>query len=456
MPYRNAVTSRIALATTSVTSANLGATVFTTTHQYFTERLRPYTTMEEVRNDPEIPSTSVAYQGLLRFFSQPNAAVPVYLGRRTADSLTLTPTPIVNNSKYGLTMTVHEDSSNTSVTTVVSVVSSAVATDAEIATALAEEINTTLPVANVSASDNTGSLSIVADAGYTLTFSSVDKLEDTYTTSETAAELLAGIQEEDNENWYFFSCDDTSETFVLAMATEIEASENSDYPKEYHFSTSDANSLVALPDPAIDLLGKVKEGNYSRTAGYWYHEPTYFQELVSLGQMGGIAPGTSTWKFRQDVPARDPVTGKKLSTAKQGYLRDRNASWYGEERGVAFSHGGTMANGEWIDVIRSKDFLNNEIEVALLNLLLNQPNGKIAFTPQGKAQVAHTVDGVLKAAVDSGILSGYIPTTIPSSTPFVDQAARILDEVKWVGYLAGAVHFIIVDGVLTYQDAELT
>ena len=456
MPYQPSVQSSISLATTGVVGPNLNNTVFAAAHMYFTERLRPYSSIEEVKADADIPSTSTVYAAALRYFSQTGPSTPLYIGRREADDVTLTPSPVANSAEYGLTFIVRDDATNTPVTTVVSVTSDSDATAAEIATALTTAINTGVPVANVTATDNTGSLTVAPDAGYSFTTTSVVKLTDAYTTTESAADLLTAIQEEDNQNWYFFTCEDKSEAFILAMAAEIEATGSSDYPKQYHVSIAEADSLVVLPDPAVDTLGKLKEGNYDRTAGYWYHEDDYLQELVSLGQNSQYVGGTTTWKFLQDVSARDLVTGKKLSTSKQGYLADRNATWYGQEYNIDFSHGGTMASGEWIDVIRGADYINSRIETELLQLLLNRPGGKIAFTPAGRLQVQGVVNGVLSAAVGLGILVDFVPCSIPETASFLDQSQRILRDVKFTGYLAGAVHFIIVNGVLTYQDEPLS
>lgn len=107
-------------------------------------------------------------------------------------------------------------------------------------------------------------------------------------------------------------------------------------------------------------------------------------------------------------------------------------------------------------VVRARDYLNDKIETALLNLLLNQPGGKIPFTDAGKAQVRTVIDNILDKAVNLGILSGYVATTIPDDISFSDQAARILQDVEWTGYLAGAIHFIVVSGKLTYEDEALS
>ena len=98
--------------------------------------------------------------------------------------------------------------------------------------------------------------------------------------------------------------------------------------------------------------------------------------------------------------------------------------------------------------------MNDTIEVRLLNLPLNQVGGKIPLNSSGKRQVENVIDSVLSEAVGLGILTGFTPAKCPDYTSFEDQAARILKNVKWTGFLSGAVHFIVVDGILTYATEE--
>ena len=93
MGYQDTTQVSVGLATTASTEANFSSTVFVTTNAYMTNRLRAFTSMEAVREDEAIPSTSNAYQGLkLAFSVSGGSAVPLYLGRREWTELVLTPT----------------------------------------------------------------------------------------------------------------------------------------------------------------------------------------------------------------------------------------------------------------------------------------------------------------------------------------------------------------------------
>lgn len=458
MPYTPSVQSRTTLNTVSAEGATFNFPLFITANQYFSERTKIYSSWTEVVDDPAIPTTSNSYAGLRLAFSQNPAPSRVYLGRRDVDLLTLTPDPIVDNKDYALTFVVKDDATQTPVTTVATINSGSSATATTIATAL--EAYITANVANVTSVDLTGSLSVVADAGYTFHFSGMENLVDSYTTTETASQVFAAIQEEEN-GFYFVTAEDHTEAFILDMASTIEATGSSDFPKMYFTSTADANTIVPLPDPAIDIIGKLAEFNYLRTSCDWSHlADTLFPELGDVAYNGPFQPGSTTWKFMRvaGVPqASDLITGKALGTGKQGYIEDRNGNWMGNEFGVDFMREGKVVGDEWIDIIRFQDWLNNQIKVDLLNLLLNQKGSKIPNTPNGRAQVANVVDNVLTQAVGFGALAGFVPTTVPSEEDisFFDKVNRILNNVKFTAYLAGAIHTIIVDGNLTYADQTL-
>ena len=464
MSYKPSVQSVTRLATTGSVSANLGATLFIVSSYNTKYRTTSYSSMQEVRDDPAVSVNSNTYKGALTFFQQVGAAVPFYVGRRSADDITFTPTTISNTAEYNFDIQVYDTTTLAGIDYTVSITSDSGATAEEIATALYTEVITTQAIPDVTGVDNTGSVTFTPAAGHSFVITNTsDNLTESYTTTETAATVFGDILEEAENDFYFVAAEDHSELFVLALAAEVEASATSDYPKYYKFSSADPNTLTPLADPAIDLLGKVKEGGYFRTAGDWHHEAdTKFPELAILASMGGKFPGSSSWKFTQlsDVSAAaDPVTGKKLKTLKQGYISDRNGSWMGEERGVNFYHGGTGAVGTsgWTDIVRGSDWISDTLEVRLLNLFLNKASSadKISFLPADQTLVLNTINGVLSEAVTRKILTGYVQASIKVAPSFGDQVLRTLDDINWVGYLAGAVHFALVDGVLTYADEAL-
>lgn len=460
MPYQESVQSRITRNLTSAAGSDFNTPLFAAPHMYFkpTVRTRSYVSSLEVTQDTNIPTGSDSYNALQLAFSQTPAPARVVLARQQVDSLTLTPTPIVDVADYTVSIIVTQLSTDTEVASVSTITSDASATAEEIATALFTDMVTTAAVANITVTDETGSIKIIPDSGYGIQIVSLVKLEDTYEATETAPDLLAAITDENND-WYFMSASNHTETFQLAMAAVIEATGGGNTPKMYFTSTADVNSIVAVVDPAIDVIGRLKALAYNRTSIEWHDKAdTIFPEMGTVSYNSVYEAGTTTWKFMQvvGVPlSAHPVTGNNLTSAMQGFIGDRNGNWTGLERKVKFFREGVVVGGEFIDTIRGIDFLNDQLEVELLTLLLNQKGKKIPYTTSGLSLITSTVDTVLVRFVESGFLGGYVPATVPDvlNIPFADKVARILQNLKWTGYLAGAVHTIIVDGNVTFEQA---
>lgn len=456
MPYQESVQSKIARLTNTVQGADLGTTMFITANNYTKFRALSFGSIQEVRENPAILKDSNAYTGLLKAFTA--GASRVLLGRRLVDSAFYAPDVdrIGKVTVYNLTVSVADETFKAEYT------SNTGDEALDIVSQLAGQI--TSAAIGVDASPfGTG-----ADATLQLTDIGTDvhvvsdssNLTAEYTSTETAAECIAAILEQEEENFYFVTAEDHTEAFTLEMAAEIEATDNSNYPKQYHTSVQEAAVITPPSDPAVDTLAKLKALGYTRTLGQWNDKAdTEFPEVFVTAYRGQYTPGTTNWKFtlpKGIAAAADPTTGKRLGTGKQGYIDDRNANWFGVERGTNFFREGKMASGEWVDVIRTVDYINDLIEVRLLNLQINKSvNGKISFTKSDKLVVANVVDGVLKQCVDLKILTGYIPTVVPDQVPFEDQANRILRNINWTGFLAGAVNTLLVNGVLTYEDETL-
>ena len=454
MAYRDSVISNISLATTAAESPSFTNILFVASHAYYENRITAFSSFDEVRE--LIPSGSNAYNALRLAFSQPNGAPqPIFLGRRQVDDVTLTPSAdrIGRITQYNVTVTSTEGA-------VTATYTSTTADDAEaIVNALDAAITQTDITATVSGTGADAKLVIAPTTTVIFTVTGVSNLDSSFTSTESAADLLNALLDENDDDWYALATEDHTEAFVLDMAAEIEATGGGNKPKVYAVSTQDAETITPLVSPADDLLGKLQELGYLRTFPIWSHNAdTVFPEVGYLAYNAIYDAGVTTYKFMQlrgIGVSEDPVTGKPLSSAKRGYIDDRNGNYLSFERGVLFSREGKVSGGEWFDVVIARDWMNDQIEARLTTLLINQAGGKIPFTNAGKQQVINVVDSVLKLGVDLKILSGYDGTTIPENTPFADQAARILKQVKFTGFLAGAVHFIDISGTLTYEDETL-
>lgn len=456
MPYKKAVVSNITRNTTAAQGATFNFPLFASTNKYFPEVVRAYSSFEAVKSDTAIPSGSNTYNALRLAFSQSPAPQIVYVGKRQADNITLTPTAMVAGRQYGFTVLVYSTVTGDSVG--VATIATATADASPLDTEIVTDWKSDLVGLTQLTLTGTAALTITANAGFDFVISGLVNTTEAYVSTQTAAQLLTAIQAEDND-WYFMCAEDHTEAFQLAMAAEIEATGNGDYPKMYFTSTAAANTLKALPDPADDVIGKLRALDYDRTVCDWNDKAnTIFPEMGLVGANGVYQPGSITWKYTQIqgvAAAADLVTGIRLSESKQGFINDRNGGWMGVEKKINFYHEGKTVGGEYIDIIRGADWLRDQHEIELLNLLLNQKGGKISYTQP--AVILNTIDAVNQRAVDVGFLSGYTPASVPDylTLSFAEKASRVLNNVNWTGYIAGAVHNVVTNGNLTYQSAEL-
>lgn len=108
-----------------------------------------------------------------------------------------------------------------------------------------------------------------------------------------------------------------------------------------------------------------------------------------------------------------------------------------------------------ITTIRGSDWLTVEIDTDITNLLLNKTGTKLPYTREGLAEVESVIGDALQRGVGRNFLQGYeINMPAYENIPFSDFASRILQNIKFTGYLAGAIHVIKIQGNLTYQTGE--
>lgn len=130
---------------------------------------------------------------------------------------------------------------------------------------------------------------------------------------------------------------------------------------------------------------------------------------------------------------------------------------------ISITQNGKIASGEWIDVIRFRDWLVEEIQTRVFNAMTNV--GKIPYTDAGIAVIEGQIRSALKLGQQRG---GIAPTEynengeknlgfttevpLASSISAGQKASRILEDVKFKARLAGAIHVVEITGSLTYEN----
>ncbi len=123
--------------------------------------------------------------------------------------------------------------------------------------------------------------------------------------------------------------------------------------------------------------------------------------------------------------------------------------------GILHTTEGTVLSGEFIDVIRSQDWVKARIAEGVFRLLATSP--KVPYDDRGIAMVLSEVQGVMQQAVGMGIIArdpdgnGLWSVTAPrrGEIPTNDIANRTLPDVRFEFTLAGAIHNVTVKGVIS-------
>lgn len=461
MPYQQTVTSNVRRATAAAGVANLNSSLFISAHAFFRERLKPYTSMNEVNQDEGVPKDSNLYKAMQQAFSVSTPAIPIWAGRREVDDVTLTP-DVADNTTYKVRLQVlNETDGQLSDEWDAEFTSGVSATASEITAGLELAITAlSIPATDLTTTDNTGTLTVTPSANRQLILTNAVNFTQSYTVTEDAATCFSEIMDENKKDFYFVTSESRDSVWVLDLASAVEAT-NGSYPKQYRVSSNSMESLVPLPDVATsgDLLGLLKEAEKQRTAGEWHHlSDEIFPELACCVKAGSYFAGTVNWKFLQNTAplARHPIKGRPLTTAEQGYIRDRNASWVGEELGLNFMHGGTNTTGtsEWTDLVQITDWVKLTMEARVLTRLVNANEGGVPLTMTGGdlSVIKDVSENVLAEGVTRKVFAGFEPIVMPTSIPFEDQVARILKDMKYTAYFASKINFVIQDGVLTYKE----
>jgi hypothetical protein len=169
--------------------------------------------------------------------------------------------------------------------------------------------------------------------------------------------------------------------------------------------------------------------------------------------------GEETWALK----SLSTITPSTLSSTFIAALSEANISYVLNVASKNITMGGKTNAGEWIDVIRFRDWLQNDMQVRVVNLLV--VNSKIPYTDNGiglveNQMIASLKDGQKYQGIapteydeDGNAIEGFT-TSVPlaSSLTSTQKASRVLEDCKFSARLAGAIHLVEISGSLTYEN----
>lgn len=243
----------------------------------------------------------------------------------------------------------------------------------------------------------------------------------------------------------FDAPEDISEAMAWAESSE----------KLFAFEYTDYDSLP------VSNFGYYRTfGLYSGSADTEAEEPPVENRFAALAWMAkcfGYDPGTETWHMKELAT----VVPSALNTQQKRDLESRHINRYMRYGGCNITIGGYTLAGEWIDVIRFRDWLKAEMQTNIFNVL--KVNRKVPYTDAGIQLIAGKMEETLKKGqsvggiaedafdADGNRIYGF-RVTVPRASDLTEaqRKSRKLTGCKYTARLAGAIHAVEIEGYLTF------
>lgn len=440
-PLSDHVLITITVDSLGVRRAGFGVPLILSANASFPERARSYSSVAEVAEDFADSDSPERIAAALLFGQQPHPP-QIKIGRssnKPTQRYALSVATVRNSHTYQIQVSGHGVTPE-----LVAYTSDASATDGEIVAGLVAALNL-VTGANYTAAGTSSPFTVTGDAPgdwFSLeVINPSDLLIEQNHADPGVVSDIAAIQLEDDE-WYALYTLYNSRAYVNAAAAHVQTQK-----KIYLADSSTTKSVTLAIGSRDDLLGDLFDSGWSRVAGSWHASPAAMPGVAWLGRVLPTEPGSATWKFKQVTG----VTPSTLTTTQRNNLRARKANWYERVAGVAIFSEGTTADGDFIDVTRNTDFLEDEMSKNVYEILAS--NDIVPYSDEGIAVVENGMRGTLQICVDKGILrSSPAPDVeVPKMSEISDAniAGRVLPDMKFSGKIRGAVHKVNITGVLS-------
>lgn len=387
-------------------------------------------------------TTDAIYLAVQRYFAQSPSPTTVAVGRIQASRVTVAIDTVQNSTLYGIGI----ESVTPGTVTSCEYTSDADATQTEIANGLFAAINGSAEAANVTASNVGDDVQIDADGSdpfvVTLTEgATLMSIGDPAGTIEDADVALAAITLEDSD-WYGICAVDRTQAQVEKIADWTESNTKL-------FITASADSDILNTTEAADsttIAAYVKDASYVRTAViYSALAASSYPDAAWLGRCLPLDAGSITWAFK----TLSGITPDTLTATQRTNALAKYANIYETVAGVSITQMGTTGGNEYIDITRGIDWLRSEMQADIYQRLVNQD--KIPYTDKGIASIEALVRYALEAGIDRNFIASITSISVPAAADVsaANKTARLLQDVEFTAVLAGAIHTIEVQGVVT-------
>lgn len=323
----------------------------------------------------------------------------------------------------------------------------------EVATILTDQINAIPQLVPVTATNNgDGSITLTANDGITPFSLSVQPDVVSIEKGLSILPLVAVNPVADdltainnaNSTWYALIATTRDVATVKSIAAWVEAR-----TKLFGTASNDTNIInVPAGTDTTSIAAFLNQLGYVRTFVMYHQDAAFdYPEAAWFGRVLPLEPGSETWKFKTLAG----ISYSNLTTTQSNTALAKKANTYEFVGGVGITANGTVAQGEYIDIIRGVDWLTARIQEFVFSVLVNNP--KVPYTDAGIAVIESEVKRALSLGVSNDFLaSDPAPrTSVPKAAdvPPTDKANRILRNVKFTATLAGAIHAVVIRGTVS-------
>lgn len=399
-----------------------------------------------------IVSTDKLYLAAQAAFSQTPRPKQVKIGRMQVDSVTVTP-KVSDGATYKVTIG-QRDTDNNAESFSFECIAGTGVTAVTICDAL-KALMDAEPSLKQNITSSSGVLTIMnktAGEAMKVAVNTMLTVGDIIASSGDIAGDLSAINQEDAD-WYGLSITSRVQADIVAVADWVETQ-----MKIFGITIPDAGAADAAV--SSDTGSKLREGNYYRTH-WWYHPEaeTEFLDVAVAARCFSIDPGGETWANKRLAG----IPSVNLTETKFNEVKAKNGNTYEPFRNYNITQNGKVAAGEWIDIIRFRDWLEEEIKVRVFLSLVNA--NKVPYTDSGIAIIENQVRGALDLGQRRGGIAeteydsegnenpGYvIEVPLATSISTNDKANRVLNDMNFNARPAGAIHATTINGSLDYNS----
>lgn len=239
--------------------------------------------------------------------------------------------------------------------------------------------------------------------------------------------------------WYGLALAGAGDSDYGAVAEIIESTE-----KIFAFSTQSKE----IP---------LKRSDYLRTFVIYAAAADEYAHVAWLSKCFGFAPGSETWAFKELAG----VTPAELTTREMSHFEEMCMNYYVPCANKNITLQGKMIGNEWIDTIRFRDWLKNDMQIRIFELFVKHP--KVPYTDKGITLVGNQMHATLQEGQKVGGIretefdendnpvEGYTVTLpLAASLTSAQRASRKLRYCKYTARLAGAIQLTEIQGNLIF------